>query len=211
MTTKISQRIASRLANQHELTSEKRDIVRFALEILFLNVGNLFLTLIIGGLLGVFRETLACIITVALFRHTAGGAHSASPLRCTVGTMIIFPSLALLAAKLSLMNPQFKEVLTFAVIIIGFLGIILLAPVDTPAAPIKSPLRRERLRVFAISTMVLVTVLIISLDKSSWTYAPRIQMCLIIGTLWASFNLTRAGHVLWTFIDRISFKKRKEV
>jgi accessory gene regulator B len=203
--------MAAYLAAQHELPAEKQDIIRFAIETLTVNIGNLILTLVIGGLLGVFKETLACIITVGAFRHTAGGAHSKSPWRCLVGTMVVFPSLGLLARKISIIQPGYAELLAMVVIIIGFISIILLAPVDTPAAPILSPFRRERLKVFAISTMVLVTVLIISLNKSTWNSASEIQMCLVLSTLWASFNLTKPGHSLWESIDALGFSRKKEV
>jgi len=207
----FSRKWAAYLADQHELSAEKEEVIRFAIEILALNIGNLVLTLTVGGLLGVFNGTLACIITVAAFRHTAGGAHSTSPWRCAAGTLVIFPSLALLARQAALLQAGYSELLAIAAIIVGFISVGLFAPVDTPVAPILSPLRRERLKVFAILTMVLVTVLIISLHKSSWNGASEIQMCLVLSTLWASFNLTKAGHSLWVLIDRINFSKRKEV
>lgn len=94
----LSRRTAGYLAAKAGLDQEKEVVLAYIIEVLVINIGNLLLTLLLGMLLGVLPGTVACIAAAVLFRHTAGGAHSKSPWRCTAVTIVLFPAMALLAS-----------------------------------------------------------------------------------------------------------------
>lgn len=69
----LSSKLAANLAEKHHLDEEKQIVLAFAIEVLVLNIANAILTLTIGWALGVFRGTAVCLLTIAAFRHNAGG------------------------------------------------------------------------------------------------------------------------------------------
>jgi accessory gene regulator B len=192
---------AKGLAEINNLNQEEQNVLAFVIEVLFLNILNAVLTLTIGWVLGVFGNTAVCLLTIAAFRHNAGGGHSNSPWRCALVTMVVFPSLALAARFLSLYPYLYLDLLSFAAFTIGFTFISIYAPVDNPKAPIISAKRRKKLKILAFSVLAAIAMIVLSLRFSSWVYAAEIRMCLVLSLLWISFNLTPLGHHLWRFID----------
>ncbi|MGI6554615.1 MAG: accessory gene regulator ArgB-like protein [Bacillota bacterium] len=88
---KFSTKCAAYLGRIHGLNEEKQIELTYVIEVLTLNIVNIILTLTLGWILGVFWGTLTCLLTIAAFRHNAGGGHSESPWRCGLVTVIIFP------------------------------------------------------------------------------------------------------------------------
>ncbi|HWP96606.1 MAG TPA: accessory gene regulator B family protein [Syntrophomonadaceae bacterium] len=197
----FSSRWAASLAQRHNFNEEKQAELAYAIEILALNIVNTALILTLGWILGVFWCTVACLITIAAFRHNAGGGHSESPWRCALVTMMVFPLLALAGRHAGLWPSTFRDSLTVISLITGFALLIIYAPVDSPKAPIVSPLRRQRLKKLALSVMVILAVIITGLRFTSWEKASEVRMCLVFSVLWVSFNLTPWGHQFWCFID----------
>lgn len=101
----FSKRWASSLAAAHQLGEEKQAELAYAIEVLAITFLDAALTLIVGWILGVFWNTVACLVTIAAFRHNAGGGHSESPWRCALVTMTVFPLLALAASHVSMWEP----------------------------------------------------------------------------------------------------------
>jgi len=202
----LSNKLAANLAEKHHLDEEKQVVLAFAIEVLVLNIANAILTLTIGWALGVFKGTAVCLLTIAAFRHNAGGGHSDSPWRCAAVTMIVFPLLAIAAHQVSTGQDFYLNILSAVSILIGFAFVWVFAPVDNPKAPILSPIRRRKLKIWALSIMGIITMLILSLRFIKWEMAPEIGMCLVLSLLWVSFNLTPWGHRLWFFIDTISIR-----
>lgn len=203
----ISKRLASHLSSKTRISSEKEIIVTYAIEILIINLINVMMTITLGGLLGVWQGTVICLITVAVFRHTAGGAHSKSPWRCAMVTIAIFPLLALLGKHLSGLNQNYTDILSVIGMFVGITSISFLAPVDTPAAPIISPARRKKLKVLSLIVVTLITMIIIFLRQSTGIQATQIQVCLVLSILWVSFILSKWGHRFMSFIDGINVCK----
>jgi accessory gene regulator B len=206
MSRNLSRELAANLADKHQLDQVKQAEMAYGIEIVALNIANAILTLTLGWVMGVFWGTLTCLLTIAAFRHNAGGGHSESPWRCAAVTMVVFPLLALAAKQISIWQPLYLNILSVLSISLGFALIIIYAPVDSPKAPIVSPLRRKRLKIWAISIMTIIAAIVIFLRFSSLNQASEISMCLTLSLLWVSFNLTPWGHRLWTFIDIASIR-----
>jgi len=203
----FSRKWARFLATNTGLSPEKEIIITYGIEVVVINLGNILFTLLLGFILGVLPETAVSLATVALFRHTAGGAHSNSPWRCAIVTIILFPFLGLLAVFLSGLNHIFYGVITALAVLIALSVIIVLAPVDTPAAPIISPVRRRRLKILSLTALILVTGTIVALDQSGREWAPAIITSLSLSLLWVSFILSKIGHRTMSLIDGITLKK----
>lgn len=199
----FSTKWAASLAKIHHLNEEKQTELTYAIEVVTLNSINVLMTLALGWALGVCGGTAAALLTMAGFRHTAGGGHSESPWRCALVTITIFPLLALAARSVSTWPTYYTSLLSLGAILVGFTCIFLYAPVDNPKAPIVSPVRRQRLKRAAIFVMSFISVIILALLFGSRRNTSVVCMCLVLSTLWASFNLTPWGHRLWCSIDKI--------
>lgn len=203
----FSRRWAGHLTAKAGLSLEKEVILAYVIEVLVINLINVLLTLMLGLLLGVLPGTVASLFTMALFRHTAGGAHSNSPWRCGVITIAVFPLIALLAASLSTLKQPCVDILSAAAVLIGAVAIILLAPVDSPSAPIISLSRRKKMKTLSLIVILLLTMILIILRQSPWVFARQIQLCLVFSMLWASFLLSKQGHQMFLIIDKIQISK----
>lgn len=205
----FSRRWAGYLSAIAGLPAEKENILAYVIEVLAINIANALFTLLLGLLLGVLPGTIACLVVVALFRQTAGGAHSNSPWRCAVVTILVFPLLALFAAFLSSLKQPYTDILTAAAIVTGFVSVILKAPVDSPSAPIISDARRRKLKSLSIIIMLVIAAAVLFLRTSDLPYASGLRFCLILSVLWISFILSNSGHRLMVFIDNINLFKKK--
>jgi len=203
----FSRRLAASLAAGAGLSPEKETILAYVIEILVLNLLNVILALALGLLLGVLPGTAACLFAAALFRHTAGGAHSNSPWRCGVLTVAVFPSLALLSGHLAAFEPPFPGIFSVVAVLAGATAIILLAPVDSPAAPVIAPARRKKLKLLSLLVLLLLVFGLAALQQNQSPLAREIRLCIEVTILWVSFMLTKPGHALICFIDRIKIKR----
>jgi accessory gene regulator B len=115
--------------------------------------------------------------------------------------------MALLAVFLSHLGGTFIDILSTLAFLTGLITIAVLAPVDSPSAPIISPHRRKKLKFLSLVVFTLIVATIIFFRQGSWVYASQIQVCLILSILWVSFMLSKPGHIVMRFVDRIKFKE----
>lgn len=204
----FSRRWAGYLSRQTNLPAEQETVLTYIIEVLALTFLNVFLTLLVGAFLGVLPGTAACLVTTALFRHIAGGAHSNSPLRCAVVTITIYPMLALLSTYFNRLGQGAVDMLSIVAFGVGMMAMIVLAPVDSAAAPIISPVRRKKLKYVSVAFVMLVIVATLWLRGSQWQYAEMVRTSVALTLMWVSFMLTGWGHRLMAVVDGISLKKR---
>lgn len=203
----FSRRWAGYLAQKTGLQPEKEEVLTYIIEVLAINLGNVLATLILGALLGVLPGTVACLLTVAILRHTAGGAHSNSPVRCALVTILLFPTMALIADMLSTkLNVIYNEYFMLAAILTALFAFTLLAPVASPSAPIISEFRRRKLKFLSIAAIILLSAAILTARAGIWDLSREIINSMILAILWGTFILTKPAHKMMTFIDRITIK-----
>jgi accessory gene regulator B len=205
----ISKSLAGFLTEKASLTPEKEVVLTYAIEVLVINLGNILFTMILAALLGVLPGTLSCLAAAFLFRHTAGGAHSSSPWRCAAVTITIFPAMALLAVFLAQFGAAFIGVLSTLAVLTGLITVAVLAPVDSPSAPIISPDRRKQLKILSLVVFSVITAAIFFIPRSGWVYASQIQICLVLSVLWVSFMLSKPGHSVMCLVDKIDIRRCK--
>lgn len=205
----FSRRCAVFLATRTGLDHEKEIILAYIIEVLVINLLNICLALLLGYSLGVLPGTVACLVTAFFFRHTAGGAHSNSPWRCGLVTMTVFPIIALLGSYLSYLRQPYIDLIAAASVLICLLKLLQSAPVDSPAAPIISPLRRKKLKIASLMVLLAVVLVLAFLRQSPWPYAQQVQLCLALTVLWISLMLSSYGHRILAWIDGIAIKKER--
>ncbi len=203
----FSKNLAGFLTEKTGLDHEKEAVLAYAIEMLVITLGNIIFTLLLAALLGVLPGVLSCLAAAILFRHTAGGAHSNSPWRCAAVTITIYPALALLAMYITRFGITFVDALSAVVLLAGLITIALLAPVDSPAAPIISPHRRRKLKALSLAVFTIIAAAVILLRWSGWVYAAQVRICLILTVLWVSFMLSKPGHRLMGLIDKVNLKE----
>ncbi|TYO95321.1 accessory gene regulator ArgB-like protein [Desulfallas thermosapovorans] len=205
----ISKRIAGYLSARTGISDEQEEIVTYFIEVTLINIFNTLNILLLGLFFGTLPGIITCLITVAMLRQTAGGAHSNSPWRCALITAVVFLSISVAASYLSHIKQIYLDSLAIAAVLIGTFLIILLAPVDSPSAPILSDARRKRLKIMALIIMGIISVAIILLRQSSWIYALEAQAAVVLSVFWTSFNLTRFGHHVMSYIDNLKIGSRE--
>ncbi|MFX4262619.1 accessory gene regulator ArgB-like protein [Pelotomaculum propionicicum] len=207
----FSKNLAGFLTERAGLADEKEAVLAYAIEMLVITLGNILCALMLAALLGVLPGALSCLAAAFMFRYTAGGAHSSSPWRCAAVTITIYPALALLAVSLAGLGTTFIDALSAIAMLTGLITIAVLAPVDSPAAPIISPHRRKKLKALSLAVFAIIAATVILLRWSGWVYAAQIRVCLILTVLWVSFMLSKPGHRLMFLVDRIKLKEVRDL
>ncbi|MEW5762542.1 MAG: accessory gene regulator B family protein [Bacillota bacterium] len=197
----IARRIADYLGEKLGLDAETRDVVRFGAENLLLSCAGLGAVTLVAWLLGCPGEALAVTGVVIALRSLAGGAHLGAPLRCTLFTAMVFPALGRAAQALAA-GGHLVAGFSAGAAVLCLAAVALLAPVDSPAKPIRTAAHRRRLRrlaILAVLAVALVTAALLATGASR-----SLAAALGTGLLWQAFILTRAGHAALRFVDRLS-------
>ncbi|MDI6711122.1 MAG: accessory gene regulator B family protein [Bacillota bacterium] len=200
--------IAEYLGEKAGLDAETRDVVRFGIESLYLFVAGLLAVTLVAWLLGCIPEALAATGVVVVLRSFAGGAHLTGPGRCMAVTALLFPALGKAAQTIAAWDsvvPAFITVTPF----VCLLAVLILAPVDNPAKPIRTAAHRRRLKILAaaaVSAAAAVQAALLAAGASGEVMAVAAGL----GLLWQSFILTSAGHAVMHAADRILGGRRSE-
>jgi len=197
----FSRKLSSSLASAHHLDEEQQAVLAYAIEVITLNSVNTLLTLTLGWILDVFWPTAICLGAMTVLKYHGGGGHSESPWRCTLVTMLVFPLLALAAARASNWPLFYRDLISLIAVTAGSVSIIKYAPVDNDKAPIVSPERRMKLKKRSLITIILLATVMAVLRFITLDETGVINLCLSFSIFWFSFNLTPSGHRLWRFLD----------
>ncbi|QGP93892.1 Accessory regulator protein B [Neomoorella glycerini] len=193
---------AAYLKEKLNLTPDEEEIAIYGLQVIIYPLISLLSISLVGWLLGCLYTTLAATLTAAFLRLWSGGAHSRSPLTCTLLGAFVSPALGKISLVLAPLLSPFHLLLT---IILGSLLSLFfvgrLAPVDSPAKPLLSPQYRQRMRRLSITSVFLIAAVQITLLATA--EAPAVVLALSLGLWWQTFTLTRAGHRFATLIDEI--------
>ncbi|MBO8128086.1 MAG: accessory gene regulator B family protein [Peptococcaceae bacterium] len=195
----LARKVSEYLGQEMELDQDTRDIITFGLETLLVNLVGLAGALTLSWLLDCLPVTLLLIILAVVLRFVAGGAHLSSAWRCAILTTAIFPMLAKLSIYMA--SVLHSNVVLPVILGNGLLALVVfwrLAPVDTPAKPIRTMHHQRRLKklsmLFALGLIVIQLVLY-------FTGNIVLVLALSIGLLWQTFVISRPGQWLMEGID----------
>lgn len=154
---KVASYIKSRLPAK---TEEELEIIRYGIEVIFMNFTKIPIILGIGYLLGVFSYTLYTLIIFVLIRRFAGGIHARKSFNCLLAMLgVIFGAIYLsLNFRMSIIM---KVIIFFVTICIYFRY----APADTEEKPYIDPLIRESLKIKSMLMAIVYFFISISTEN----------------------------------------------
>lgn len=154
----ISNRLTEVITNDLDFPEEKKEIIAYAIETVLLFILGLLLIMFFGYAFNTFMPVVIAAIFGGSLRRVSGGAHFNTPLKCLAFGTIIYTLIGVLAKNL--VNYNFNNKYIFILILIlSFLLVYFLAPVDSEAKPIHSRSLKLKLRICSI-VLIIVTLLI---------------------------------------------------
>ncbi|MGI9951638.1 accessory gene regulator B family protein [Moorellaceae bacterium AZ2] len=198
---------AAYLKEKLQLTPEQEEIALYGLQTIVYPLTGLLGIILVGWLWGCLGTTLVAAFGAAFLRLWSGGAHSRSPLTCTLVGMAVFPSMGKIAdlAAPATTVPVLHLVLA-AGLAVCLSTVYRLAPVDSPAKPILSADYRRNMRRLSVAAVLLITATQVALLKAG---ALNLVLALSLGLWWQTFSLTRAGHRFAASVDKLSSLPRR--
>ena len=153
----ISNKLTEVISNELDYNEDKKEIIAYAIETALLFVLGWFLIIILGYALNALMSVVIAAFFGGSLRRLSGGAHFKTPIKCLAVGSVIYSSIGVLAEILVDYHFYNQYVLIF-VLLISFLIVAFLAPVDSESKPIHSSSFIYKLK---IASMVFVTVSII--------------------------------------------------
>lgn len=212
---KLANKISVKIAYELGLDNDRKEVIAYGTFTLLQTIFSIGLVIIFGLLFHVLIEAIILSFSTSILRKYSGGAHASSSSTCTIAGTIICICQALLIADIMAPSINFMWVfiLFLLIFIWAFIMVFMLAPVDSPAKPIRKKERRNRMK--KISLLILIIYFIINIlicvlyikfgDKRFLVYS----ICLYGGVLWQVFTLTKPGHSVLGAIDYLFNLKHK--
>lgn len=217
---KLTNNIAEKISSELGLDNDRKAVIAYGIFALLHSAISIIVIVIFGLLVGELAEVLIVSFTASILRKYSGGVHTSSPGICTATGTIVVGGLTLAISVLYNQQINFKLFVLLGLItfIWSYYIIYKLAPVDSTAKPIKTQMKRERMKKGSIVVLdayaVIVAinvVLYLSLHNKRFLI---FSMCIFGGIIWQSFTLTRAGHLtiqkIDTFLNHIFTNKRRK-
>lgn len=156
----IALKLAHKIRDQSNLNNLNYVKVKYGLEVLILNFCKLVFMFMAAGILGILKETCFIIASFAFIRRYAFGVHAKSSVECTLLTSALFLTGAYLPVVIQIGIGQ--------IVLMNSITVLLLwiyAPADTEARPLLKAEQREELKKRAVSSQILLILLIISIPN----------------------------------------------
>lgn len=159
--SKFSTKISDYLADELHYPDEKRVVLAYALDSLFIMVVGFIMIMAVGFILGVPGAAFFAILSGGMLRQLSGGFHFAAPLPCLVFGAIVYPVLSWAGVQsLSLWGERIVFVwVLISLCITSLLLVGILAPVDSLAKPIISQTFRKKLKYSALLWVLLCSII----------------------------------------------------
>ena len=208
MIENISKMISSKIASSLKMDKDQEEIIAYGAFNLIQILWCIILVMVFSSVFGVFEEALIITFTISLLRKYSGGTHASSPNRCAVIGTLVSVGVALVVQQV------FSGFNSLTVIILGIISLMFsyytvynLAPVDSPAKPIKKCEKKQRLKKCSINVLNIFLGLIMILAFFYIKYRRNILLniieCIYLAVLWQSFTLTTLSHTLFNKVKLV--------
>lgn len=204
---KISDRIADKIALELKYDNNKKEIIAYGTFALLHTFISVFLTIVFGYLFGVVIEAIIISFTVSILRKYSGGVHASSSSNCTIIGLIICIGQASIISLIADLKIEFNIVLISLLMTFVWTCYIIykLAPVDSPAKPIKREEKRKRMKKRSLITLIIYFIIVVFIMILYLKFKKRkfltYTLCIGGGVLWQSFTLTKEGHLVLSKMD----------
>lgn len=176
-----------------ELTEEQEEIVVYSLLWITLSIAGVTGVVLLGWALGVLLPAISAGAAAGALRLVSGGAHYSSIGRCAFMSSATFPVIAWVSARLP---ETWTDPMACAILIGAAAAIIVYAPVDNEAKPI----RTERRPIFRIASLVVLGII----AGIAWSVSDAaVVRAISLAVGWQALSLTPAGHVVYGTLDRM--------
>jgi accessory gene regulator B len=166
--SRLSTSISDYLVRELKYPEEKKDIISYSLDTLFLLISGYVLILLLGYMIGIPGAVLCSLLSGDILRKFSGGSHLSNPYRCLAATTIIYISVSWLSVQAHSIWGN-KDEFIIALIVLCMTSIIIIykyAPVDSPAKPIVSTTFRKKLKIASLATVVFLSFLALFFNSS---------------------------------------------
>lgn len=181
--SKFSNTVAGIVSKELSYDREKEQIIAYAVENLLLTVLGFIMILFVGYLFGAMLPAAVAAVSGGILRRLSGGAHAATPVKCLVFGSLGYGLIGFLAQESERFLLTTNSYLLPAVsLVVCFFSIIVFAPVDCPAKPLSTGLKKK-LKRYSVIYLIVGTLIIFLI--TNWLF----RMSIILGLLYQSITL----------------------
>ena len=178
----ISNKLTEVITNELNYNDDKKEIIAYAIEnALLIVLGSLSLA-VLGYSFNALMPTVIAAIFGGSLRRVSGGAHFSTPLKCLAFGSVVYCFMGVFAKKLIEYDVTNRYVLIVS-LLVSFLLVAFLAPVDSEAKPIHSRSLKFKLK---LSSMLFI---IISFLVIAFVNNQLISVSVVLGVVYQSLTL----------------------
>jgi len=148
---KVVSKITNYIKKNVPLNSDTEEIVRYGLDVTYMNVSKIFILIIIGMIMNCLPFVFLSIFSFGTIRFYASGFHSRNSIVCFISSFIIIFGNVYISLFLTY-TPLIKTLIFSLLIIIYYLY----APADTEEKPLINKEKRTSLR---NSSLLIISIL----------------------------------------------------
>ena len=131
-----------------DIDDERAEVIFYGLQNIIGEIPKIFITLIVGWILGIFELTLYTFLIIMPYKAFSGGFHLKTHIGCILCTTIYFCGIAFLS-KYIILSQTIKYIIIPLIWIFGLWMITLYAPADTENVPILRKKDRKRNKILS--------------------------------------------------------------
>ncbi len=191
----ISSKLTEIITSELNYSDDKKEIMEYAIETALLFLLGSFLIILLGYLSNALIPAVIAAIFGGLLRRVSGGAHFNTPTKCLTISSITYALIGVLTKKLVNYDLANQSSLII-ILLVSFLLVSFLAPVDSESKPIHSSSLKVKLKISSM-VFVIISFLIISLiDNKLLTVSAVLGVFYQSITLLPIFNTKRGEYGL---------------
>ena len=164
-------------SNYPSMHQDKYDEIKYGLEVLYLGLSKYAVIFLFAFMLGCLKEALMCSLFFGILRCTAFGLHSNNSISCLIISSIVLLGIPYLSKIMYLF--QWHKIIICILLICIYAKY---APADTKNHPIVNDRIRSFLKIAAILTAVVYSIIIVTFDSyiSNMILLCMVTECIII-------------------------------
>jgi accessory gene regulator B len=209
---RLSSNIATKIAEELKLSEDQKEVIAYGTFALIQTIVSIIIFIIFGSIFNVLVEVLIISFTTSILRKYSGGIHASSPGICTtIGTVICIAQGWLVKFVLGpWLDYKFSIIIGIIIFSWSYYMIYRLAPVDSPAKPIKTEKKRQRMKkrcyfllgIYLVITAINMFLFYITMNINYIIYSSGIY----VGIVWQVFTLTKLGYLTLGIVDTFLYK-----
>lgn len=203
---KICSDISEFIGKELDFEKEKVAVINYGIFAFVQILTSVILVSVLGYMFDVLVEGLIILSSICILRQSSGGVHASSPEFCTFVSTVLSIGAGVIIKNC---NMDILVIIMIGIPIFAwaYYTIYKLAPVDSPAKPIKKVEKRKRLKKSSIK-IITVYFLVVILNIVGYLVTKKVSLlmysgCIYIGLLWQVFSLTKTGHVILGKLDAL--------